>query len=129
MPVALISINTSPALGPSSFTVATSSGLPAPNATAARTSIEASSLRRRPHGRSFRRDYNRPSAPKVLGEGDANQELGRARSPDLCVVRRRPPGGALLGARTDLAARWLVRLLGHRPELLRLDPGGLDHRP
>src|SRR5215475_11316839 len=39
MPVALISTSTSPALGPSSLTVVTSSGLPAANATAARTSI------------------------------------------------------------------------------------------
>src|SRR5450631_3460704 len=39
MPVALISTSTSPALGPSSCTVSTASGLPASNATAARTSI------------------------------------------------------------------------------------------
>src|SRR6476646_3823432 len=39
MPVALISTRTSPALGPSSVTVVTSSGFPASNATAARTSI------------------------------------------------------------------------------------------
>src|SRR3954469_13179572 len=42
MPVALISTRTSPALGPSSVTVVTSSGLPASNATAARTSIDIS---------------------------------------------------------------------------------------
>src|SRR5690242_326814 len=41
MPVALISTITSPALGPSSLTVVTSSGLPAWTATAARTSIAA----------------------------------------------------------------------------------------
>src|SRR3954449_7045540 len=42
MPVALISTRTSPALGPSSVTVVTSSGFPASNATAARTSIDIS---------------------------------------------------------------------------------------
>ena len=39
MPVALISTSTSPAFGPSSCTVVTASGLPASNATAARTSM------------------------------------------------------------------------------------------
>src|SRR4051794_15472063 len=39
MPVALISTSTSPALGPSSCTCVTASGLPAANATAARTSM------------------------------------------------------------------------------------------
>src|ERR1700730_18077739 len=39
MPVALISTITSPALGPASCTVVTSSGLPAATATAARTSM------------------------------------------------------------------------------------------
>src|SRR5580698_6610062 len=39
MPVALTSISTSPALGPSSCTVSMVSGLPASNATAALTSI------------------------------------------------------------------------------------------
>src|SRR5262249_53366540 len=42
MPVALISTSTSPAFGPSSVTVVTSSGLPLSNATAARTSIDRS---------------------------------------------------------------------------------------
>src|SRR3954447_12188869 len=42
MPVALVSTRTSPALGPSSVTVVTSSGFPASNATAARTSIDIS---------------------------------------------------------------------------------------
>src|SRR5262245_41248287 len=41
-PVALISTSTSPAFGPSSVTVVTSSGLPFSNATAARTSIAVS---------------------------------------------------------------------------------------
>src|SRR5580704_19616874 len=39
IPVALISTSTSPARGPSSWTVVTSSGLPGPVATAARTSM------------------------------------------------------------------------------------------
>ena len=39
MPVALISTSTSPAFGPSSCTSVISSGLPAANATAARTSM------------------------------------------------------------------------------------------
>src|SRR5262245_58627421 len=41
-PVALISTRTSPAFGPSSLTVAISSGLPAATATAARTFISSS---------------------------------------------------------------------------------------
>src|SRR5437868_5584349 len=42
MPVALISTITSPAFGPSSFTVASSSGFPAAKATAALTSMRIS---------------------------------------------------------------------------------------
>src|ERR1043165_5831032 len=42
MPVALISTSTSPAFGPSSCTCMTASGLPASNATAARTSMSFS---------------------------------------------------------------------------------------
>src|SRR6266542_3669138 len=68
MPVALISTSTSPALGPSSVTVATSSGLPAPNATAARTSMIDLLVGRRRSG-GWWRDYNRRQATKVQGEG------------------------------------------------------------
>src|SRR5215472_16255506 len=47
MPVALMSTRTSPARGPSSLTVVTSSGLPGPKATAARTSIVSPCIRGR----------------------------------------------------------------------------------
>src|SRR5579872_4472029 len=66
MPVALISTITSPALGPSSCTVSIWSGLPAWNATAARTSIAI--LRHRPVAsiRSLPQDRQRSHSELTL---------------------------------------------------------------
>src|SRR5262245_52982690 len=65
-PVALISTRTSPAFGPSSVTVVTSSGLPFSNATAARTSIAIS-----PSLRADEPGSGRVSSARLRASSDA----------------------------------------------------------
>src|SRR5262245_54546432 len=88
-PVALISRSTSPAFGPSSVTVVTSSGLPFSNATAARTSIanpppvvlaERYTMPANAKGRGLRRALANPMACRMSGfrlRYDADIGLGR----------------------------------------------------
>src|SRR5580700_9615369 len=87
MPVALISTITSPALGPSSRTVSTCSGLPASNATAARTSIAVLH-------HSIRREPGSPASPKPLRVIMCDQGLGvkslKNGSGEVCMNSLRP---------------------------------------
>src|SRR4051794_4681703 len=69
-PVALISTSTSPARGPSSVTVSIESGLPAPKATAAFTSIASAhalaQVRRNRLARHHDRDDDEEDGPQAV---------------------------------------------------------------
>src|ERR1700688_4006842 len=83
MPVALISTITSPALGPSSCTVSTCSGLPASNATAARTSIAVlhHSIRCEPGSRASPKPQTMIMCDQRLGV----KSLRNGRSGEACM--------------------------------------------
>src|SRR5438105_4949211 len=125
IPVALISTMTSPAFGPSSCTVAISSGLPAAVATAARTSMGFSCSARRRIGAILvaSRDYGlRQSTATVLVMTVRTTTMGREMSCDanfftaspaqLCVIARRAKHAEAIST-------------ARRTDLFRGDSGGL----
>src|SRR5215510_11176637 len=116
-PVALISTSTSPAFGPSSVTVVTSSGLPFSNATAARTSIAVS-----PWSRSLVPPRMKRGGIASTNAGPANAKgrgLRRAlANPDACRMsgfRLRHDADIGLGRLPTLRVLFLGVLVRYRP--------------